>query len=442
MSGDANEVLTIGAKIRELRLARAWNQEELADRANISLSTLRSIELEKNRPRTLTIQKIAQACKVDPTELMSLPWHPPGFNSNIGEKFEQSAARRDDVAKPVHQIARIIKMLNRQGDMQTIAGAMFAGTIGQEDALRSIQCGLEGRKVGGEVAAWARHQVAILNRLDIHTGGKQLYEAALSNLTLLQTLLQTRAASSQDEQDLQLALAQTASQAGWFAEDAEQLDLAAQHYHFGIEMARTAGNKDYAVYCMSRLAAVALANGHPRQCLSRLECAETEAGNPSPFHSFILTFAVEALGKLGDFQTAKRTLAKADTLYDKRNTDHVPKWLFWLMRPSFTVIAGRTFISHDPRFAAKLSENAIAHTPAGFTRHRLHLKAGLAKAKLALGEMDEAVSHAAEVLQGIADNSMPRVEKLISEFNAQLPDDPVTLDFKKRFAAYKRTLNV
>ena len=127
-------------------------------------------------------------------------------------------------------------------------------------------------------------------------------------------------------------------------------------------------------------------------------------------------------------------------LYDKRDTDRVPKWLFWLMRPSLTVIAGRTFISHDPRFAAKLSENAIAHAPAGFARHRLHLKAGLAKAKLALGEVDEAVSHASEVLPGIADNSMPRVEKLISEFNAQLPNDPVTLDFKERFAAYKRTL--
>jgi hypothetical protein len=110
------------------------------------------------------------------------------------------------------------------------------------------------------------------------------------------------------------------------------------------------------------------------------------------------------------------------------------------MRPSFTVIACRTFISHDPRFAAQLSENAIAHAPAGFTRHRLHLKAGLAKAKLALGEMDEAVSHAGDVLQGIADNSMPRVEKLLSEFNAQLPDDPVASDFKERFAAYKRTL--
>jgi hypothetical protein len=35
---------------------------------------------------------------------------------------------------------------------------------------------------------------------------------------------------------------------------------------------------------------------------------------------------------------------------------------------------------------------------------------------------------------------MPRVEKLLSEFNAQLPDDPVTSDFKERFAAYKRTL--
>jgi transcriptional regulator with XRE-family HTH domain len=442
MTFDASAAFTIGAKIQKVRFNRAWSQEELADRARISLNTLQRIETGRTQPRTLTIQKIAQACKIDPAELTSLPWLPFGVNGNIeGEEFVQSAAKHDEVAKLADQIARIIMMLNRRGAMQAMAGAVLTGTVGQEDALQSIQYGLEGRKVGPEIVEWAREQIAGLKRLDVRLGGEQLYTVARSNLALLQTLLQMRAASGQDERDLRLVLAHTASQAGWFAEDSEQLDLASQHYHFGLEMARSVSSENRVVYCQTRLAAVELAKNKPRQCLSQLWAAEVEASGDSPWHSFIQMFAVEAQGRLGDLKAANLALSKADALYDKRWIGRMRELHYEVPRPSSSAIAARSFIQHDPQLAVRLSENALAQTPAEFTRARLHLSMGLAKAKLKLGEMDEAISHASEVLQGVAVTPAPRVEKLLTKFNAQLPDDPVASDFKERFAAHKRTLN-
>ena len=51
---------------------------------------------------------------------------------------------------------------------------------------------------------------------------------------------------------------------------------------------------------------------------------------------------------------------------------------------------------------------------------------------------EEAVSKANEVLQVIAVTEMPGVEKYLTDFNARLPDEPVTRAFKQQFAQYKR----
>jgi tetratricopeptide (TPR) repeat protein len=318
--------------------------------------------------------------------------------------------------------------------MQTDDDAEIPSTPSKDEAP-TLPCKL----VVPELVEWARRQTAELNRLDVRIGGKQLYAAGQGTLNVLQTLLHSRVASGQSERDLRLALAHAAVQLGWFAEDAEMLDQAAGHYHLGIEMARSVEAKDFVVYGLTRLAAVALAQGNPEQCLSRLAFAEHEAGEGSPWESFISLFAVEAYGQLGDGKTAGATLAKADKQYDNRNQDLVPEWAFWLPRPSESAIAARSFLSTDPKFSATLYEGALEQVSTKFVCWRLHLLAGLGTVKLALGETDEALSHAGGVLQSITslDMSIPRVEKLLTKFEAQLPDDPITNDFRERFARHQ-----
>lgn len=444
----------IGDNIKVLRAAKSLSQDKLASRAGISLSTLRIREKGDGRPQYRTLEKIAKALGVKPEQLASLQSGATGLNGKTeGENFrppdsdgsalEFSQANetqslllaKDEMDELAALIAGKLYMMNRREMMQGITASALAG-IGVTDVAQSIQYGLNGRKVGGEVAEWAREQVTNLKWLNVRIDGEQLYAIGRSNLILLQTLLQMRAASGEDERELRLALAQMASQVGYLAEDAAMFDQAAQHYHFGVEMARSAGGKDHAIYCLTRLATVDLSKGKPRQCLSRLEFAQSEAGEGSYWHDFILTFAVEAYGRLGDERSANQILAKADALYERGTADRMSEWVWSVKRPSLRAATTRAFLSLNPRFAIKLSEDAIAETPMNFLQSRLHIMAGLARAKLDIGEIDEALKIGDQVLQTVVTSPTPRIEKSLAEFHAKLPDDPIATEFKERYTNY------
>ena len=87
-------------------------------------------------------------------------------------------------------------------------------------------------------------------------------------------------------------------------------------------------------------------------------------------------------------------------------------------------------------FAIKLSEDAIAETPMNFLQSRLHIMAGLARAKLDIGEIDEALKIGDQVLQTVVTSPTPRIEKSLAEFHAKLPDDPIATEFKERYTNY------
>lgn len=302
-------------------------------------------------------------------------------------------------------LARIASMMHRREFMQILAGAGLTASGAQADTLQSIQYGLEGRKVGSDIIDWARDQILNLNQLAVSISSKQLYPIAQFNINLLLTLLQRRAVGDRDEEELRLLLAHMSSLAGWFAEDVELLDQAAQHYHFSVEMARSAGNQDLSVYSLTRIVATLLAKGKPTRCLSQLEIAEIEAGQDSPWSSFIHMFAVEAYGRLNDPKAAQLTLAKADKLFEKRKNERLPEWAFWLPNPSLSAIAGRSFIPHDPHFAVRILEEALRQIPIEFTNDRLHLLIGSARARQGAGEVDGALPNADKVLQDL--NTVP-----------------------------------
>lgn len=88
MSIDADAAMTAGKKIKHLRLARVWSQEELAHRAAITLSTLQNVEAEKTQPQLQTIHKIAAAFGVDAGTLRSPPTQPATLAVSQRESFE------------------------------------------------------------------------------------------------------------------------------------------------------------------------------------------------------------------------------------------------------------------------------------------------------------------------------------------------------------------
>ena len=63
-------VVYIGEKLREFRTRRLLTQDELAQKAGVSQSTIANIERDNAEPQFRTLRKLANALDVDPTELL------------------------------------------------------------------------------------------------------------------------------------------------------------------------------------------------------------------------------------------------------------------------------------------------------------------------------------------------------------------------------------
>jgi transcriptional regulator with XRE-family HTH domain len=63
-------VVYIGNKLKEVRVRRLLTQDELAEKASVTQSTIANIERNNAEPQFRTIRKLAKALDIDPTELL------------------------------------------------------------------------------------------------------------------------------------------------------------------------------------------------------------------------------------------------------------------------------------------------------------------------------------------------------------------------------------
>jgi transcriptional regulator with XRE-family HTH domain len=63
-------VVYIGDKLKEARTRRLLTQEELAEKAGVSPTTVVNVERNQQEPHFRTIRKLAEVLDVDPTTLL------------------------------------------------------------------------------------------------------------------------------------------------------------------------------------------------------------------------------------------------------------------------------------------------------------------------------------------------------------------------------------
>jgi len=63
-------VVYIGDNLKVARTRRLLTQDELAERAGVSQSTVANIERDNAEPQFRTIRKLAKALDIDPTDLL------------------------------------------------------------------------------------------------------------------------------------------------------------------------------------------------------------------------------------------------------------------------------------------------------------------------------------------------------------------------------------
>lgn len=74
--------MSIGTKIRKLRLQNKWSQEELAHKLNVAQTSISNFESNKTIPDFLVMQKISEIFKVD------LEYFKENYTINNVEKAE------------------------------------------------------------------------------------------------------------------------------------------------------------------------------------------------------------------------------------------------------------------------------------------------------------------------------------------------------------------
>lgn len=80
----------LASRLRELRQQRGWTQQELADRANLSLNAVNSYERAERFPRAESLDALLSALDVDATQSLGLL----GLQSGEAHSEWPSAERR------------------------------------------------------------------------------------------------------------------------------------------------------------------------------------------------------------------------------------------------------------------------------------------------------------------------------------------------------------
>ncbi|AKU35452.1 XRE family transcriptional regulator [Lacticaseibacillus paracasei] len=88
--------MNIGERIAMLRKERGWNQQQLADKINVSQSTLAMWETDKRRPNTDALNDLADIFNVSLDFLMC--------RTNKRRYFELTDKDTKDIAKQAQQI--------------------------------------------------------------------------------------------------------------------------------------------------------------------------------------------------------------------------------------------------------------------------------------------------------------------------------------------------
>lgn len=106
--------MKIGATIEQLRIARGWSQDELAERVGITKSSLSRMEHDNQWPRPETLEAVANALDIKIYQLFALadaellPTAPSSWVRDEQEIVHAYRAMEPDARKQYRELARIL----------------------------------------------------------------------------------------------------------------------------------------------------------------------------------------------------------------------------------------------------------------------------------------------------------------------------------------------
>jgi transcriptional regulator with XRE-family HTH domain len=114
--------MKIGAIIEQLRIARGWSQDDLAERVGITKSSLSRMENDNQWPRPETLESLAAALNIKVYQLFALadaeplPTAPPSWVQEEQDIVHAYRAMEPDARKQYRELARILADKGRSED--------------------------------------------------------------------------------------------------------------------------------------------------------------------------------------------------------------------------------------------------------------------------------------------------------------------------------------
>jgi hypothetical protein len=273
-------------------------------------------------------------------------------------------------------------------------------------------------------AARIRATVRNLTQLDFQYGGGHTRKMLLFywKSEILPALRQRYVGSARRE--VFAAAADAAEVLGWSAYDAGRHGAAQRYFVQGLRLAREAGDAVMGGQILSNLSHQANYLGNLNEAVHLARAAQTAtAGKASAtVNAMFLAMEARALASLGDARGCGEVLHRAEQEFEKRRVEDDPDWISYFDHLELAGEAAHCFRDlGSSRQAQEFATHAIdpALTPA---RTRSFISMVHADGVLVAGNLDEAISLAAESIELAGSLQSSRYLRYVADFYRKILD--------------------
>ncbi|MGH4024051.1 MAG: helix-turn-helix domain-containing protein [Pseudonocardiaceae bacterium] len=409
----------LGAELRHWRQAAELSHARLGERVNYSGALIAKVEKAERTPAPA----LAQACdRVLGTG---------GVLSRLVELIE--AAEQEEAAPVAAQWPGDVWLL--AGHRPTVGGesARGAGPVNRFEFLVSALGASAGSLVGSDsaeatrlgaedVASWQR-RVSRLYELEAEYGGGVVYELAYRSLWRLRRALQRNSYTTSTGDALHTIVGELTKHAGWLAFDA---GLQAEARYWWLEASHTARlvDDDHLLVGVLRLLSQQAGDlDRASEAIDSAQAAQRAAkswGTPRLRSNLLVR---EAIGhaRAGDKKATLQVFHQAEALFGAGPHDDDPPWLYFWNEADFACCEMRAALSMgELPVAERRIRTALGAVRPEHARNRTSYLTHQAAVLVEQRSIEEAISTAAQAVEGASELSSARIDARIGRVRAEL----------------------
>jgi len=254
-----------------------------------------------------------------------------------------------------------------------------------------------GRHVGAALAERVEGRVGQFRRLDDYVGGRDLVCLVERELLGTVTMLREAVYDAAVGRRLLSSVAELCQLAGWIAADAGRHTAADRYLAGGIRAAHAGGDPSLAANLISTQAYHLVNRGDVRRgvLLAQTACAGVGASVSATTQALLADRLAWAHARSGDRRACERSLADVEDLFERRDPDADPEWVYWLDGREIDVMAGRcwTELCRPDRAEARLRHGLTGYDPLRAREISLY-ETWFAEVNLQRGDVEEACARA------------------------------------------------